>query len=171
AVVLCFGSPLVSWATSRMDRRTLLAGALALLALANLASALAPNYLTLLVIRLLMVAVAAPVTPQVAGTVALLVPAADRPRAIAFVFIGWTLSVAAGLPLATWLAATFGWRWSHGLFAAAAALAALALFAGLPKALYGAPMSLRSWGAIARNRQIVLLLVVTALQVGGQFAV
>src|ERR1700757_897235 len=56
AVVLCVGSPLTAWLTSRVDRRTLLTATLAVLALTNLASALAPNYPTLMVIRLVMLA-------------------------------------------------------------------------------------------------------------------
>ena len=113
AVVLCFASPLMSWATSRIDRRLLLAGSLAIIALGNLASALAPNYAVLLVIRLLTMVVAAPYTPQAAGAAALLVPPAARAKAIAYVFIGWSLSVAAGLPIITFLAAHIGWRQSY----------------------------------------------------------
>ena len=59
AVILCFGSPLMAWATTRVDRRTLLAATLALLAIGQLGSAFAPNYLAVLVLRLLMLAVAA----------------------------------------------------------------------------------------------------------------
>jgi MFS transporter, DHA1 family, inner membrane transport protein len=57
AVVLCLGSPVTAWLTSRIERRTLLAATLAVLALANAASAFALDYATLLVIRLLMLAV------------------------------------------------------------------------------------------------------------------
>src|SRR3979490_1880048 len=57
AIVLCIGSPLAAWLTSRIERRTLLTSTLAVLALANAASACAPDYATLLVIRLIMLAV------------------------------------------------------------------------------------------------------------------
>src|SRR3954471_11900825 len=40
AVILCIGSPLVVWATSRVDRRVLLGGSLAIVALGHFASAL-----------------------------------------------------------------------------------------------------------------------------------
>lgn len=49
AIVLCIGSPLTAWLTSRIDRRLLLTTTLAVLALGNLASAFAPNYAVLLV--------------------------------------------------------------------------------------------------------------------------
>ena len=75
AVMLCIGSPLTAWLTSRIERRTLLATTLAVLAVTNAASALAPDYISLLVIRLIMLAVGALYTPQAAGTGALIVPA------------------------------------------------------------------------------------------------
>ena len=53
AIVLCIGSPLTAWLTSRIERHTLLTATLAVLALANVASAFAPDYASLLVIRLL----------------------------------------------------------------------------------------------------------------------
>src|ERR1700735_5588970 len=49
AVVLCIGSPLAAWVTSRIERRTLLTATLGGLALCNAASAFAPDYATLLV--------------------------------------------------------------------------------------------------------------------------
>ena len=68
AIVLCVGSPVTAWLTSRIERRTLLAATLAILALTNIASALAPDYNSLLAIRLVMLAVGALYTPQAAGT-------------------------------------------------------------------------------------------------------
>ena len=68
AIVLCVGSPVTAWLTSRIERRTLLAATLAILALTNIASALAPDYNSLLAIRLIMLAVGALYTPQAAGT-------------------------------------------------------------------------------------------------------
>ena len=44
AIMLCIGSPLTAWLTSRIERRTLLTTTLAVLALGNLASAFAPDY-------------------------------------------------------------------------------------------------------------------------------
>src|SRR5258708_28037087 len=44
AIMLCIGSPLTAWLTSRVERRTLLTATLAVLALANAASAGSPGY-------------------------------------------------------------------------------------------------------------------------------
>ena len=59
AVMLCIGSPVTAWLTSRIERRTLLAATLAILALGNAASAFAPSYASLLAIRLVMLAIGA----------------------------------------------------------------------------------------------------------------
>ncbi len=170
AVVLCFGSPLISWLTSRLDRRTLMGGAMVILAVTNLASAFAPNYTVLLILRVVMLIAAAPFTPQAASTISLIVGEKERPRAIAFVFVGWSLSIAVGLPLIGVLAAELGWHASYGVLAAAGGAIAVLLFVGLPPALYGAAVSVRSWAEIARNRRILVMLLTTALAVAGPFA-
>ncbi len=72
AGVVCVSPPLVAWITSRIDRRVLLSSILLWLALGHVASAFAPNYASLLVIRLAMLAFAGAFTPLAAGTAALL---------------------------------------------------------------------------------------------------
>jgi MFS transporter, DHA1 family, inner membrane transport protein len=171
AVVLCIGSPLTSWLTSRMDRRALLATVLALLAVGHAISTLATSYPALLAIRLVMVAAAAPYTPQAASTVALLHPEGRRASAIAFVFLGWSLAVAVGLPLVNFLASHLGWRASYGVFAGGAAVGCLLVLAWLPGGLRGAPVSMKSWARIAHHRRILLILLLTAVQIAGQFAI
>ncbi len=101
AVVLCVGSPVMAWLTTRMDRRISAGRDPGVVAAAEGASALAPSYGVVLALRLAMLAVAAIYTPQAAATVGLIVPEAQRPSAIAFVFLGWSLAVAGGLPLIT----------------------------------------------------------------------
>jgi predicted MFS family arabinose efflux permease len=171
AVILCFGSPIVAWLTTRIDRRTLLASSLAFMVIGQAASAIAPNYVTVLALRLAMVAGAAVFTPQAASTIALLVPEKDRSGSIAFVFLGWSLAVAGGLPLITFVSGYLGWR---GAFAAASLTALipfiLLLFA-LPRALYGPPLSLHSFNVLAHNRKIILLLLITILSISGQLIV
>ncbi|MDH7799334.1 MULTISPECIES: MFS transporter [unclassified Beijerinckia] len=171
AVILCIASPLVAWLTSGMDRRTLLVGSLATVALAHLASAFATSYPAVLALRLVMLFFAAVFTPQAAGTVALLVPEKDRPGAIAFVFIGWSLSIAVGMPLMTFLATSFGWRFALAALGVGALLTGVFVFAALPGRLKGASLSLSSWAAIGRDRVIFILLAITILQISGQLVV
>jgi predicted MFS family arabinose efflux permease len=171
AVVLCIGSPVMAWLTTRMDRRLLLVGTLAVVAVAQGASALAPSYGVVLALRLGMLAIAAIYTPQAAATVGLIVPEAQRPSAIAFVFLGWSLAVAAGLPLITFLATHFGWRAGFVMLGGASAIIAALVFMTLPAGLTGKPLSLASFVTIARNKRLMTILAVTMLQISGQITV
>jgi DHA1 family inner membrane transport protein len=171
AIVLCIGSPLTAWLTSRIERRTLLTATLAALALTNLASAFAPDYASLMVIRLIMLAVGVIYTPQAAGTAALIVRPEKRGSTIAYIFLGWSLAAAVGLPLITFIASRYGWRAAYGGIGAIGCLSFLLLAWRLPGGLVGTPVDLKTWADLGRNRMIVLLLLVTTLQMSGQFVV
>jgi MFS transporter, DHA1 family, inner membrane transport protein len=171
AVMLCIGSPLTAWLTGRIDRRTLLTTTLAVLAVTNVASAFAPDYATLLVVRLIMLAVGALYTPQAAGTAALIVSAEKRGSTIAYIFLGWSLAAAVGLPLITFVASHYGWRAVYGGIGVIGCLSFLLLAWRLPGGLVGARVDLKTWTDVARNRMIVLLLLITTVQMSGQFVV
>jgi DHA1 family inner membrane transport protein len=171
AIVLCVGSPLTAWLTSRIERRTLLTATLGVLALTNAASAFAPDYATLLVIRLIMLAVGALYTPQAAGTAALIVRPEKRGSTIAYIFLGWSLAAAVGLPLITFIASRYGWRAVYGSIGLIGCIGFLLLAWRLPRGLIGSPVDLKTWGEVGRNRMIILLLSITTLQMSGQFVV
>ncbi|MEJ2376699.1 MAG: MFS transporter [Pseudolabrys sp.] len=171
AIVLCIGSPLVAWLTAHVDRRLLLTGSLGLVAVGQAASALAPDYTVILAVRLVMLAAAAVYTPQAAATVAMIVPERERASAIAFVFLGWTLTIAGGLPLVTLMATHFGWRAAFGALGVISAVGTLLLLAALPSWLRGRALPLSGFSAIVRSRRILLILLLTLLQTSGQFTV
>ena len=171
AVMLCIGSPLTAWLTGRIDRRTLLTTTLAVLAVTNVASAFAPDYATLLVVRLIMLAVGALYTPQAAGTAALIVSAEKRGSTIAYIFLGWSLAAAVGLPLITFVASHYGWRVVYGGVGVIGCLSFLLLAWRLPGGLVGARVDLKTWTDVGRNRMIVLLLLITTVQMSGQFVI
>lgn len=171
AAVVCLSPPLVAWATSRFDRRVLLSAIMLWVAVGHTASALAPNYPSLLAIRLIMLALAGAFTPLAAGAAALLVPAEQRAAAISSVLLGWALAIAAGLPLISLMAPQIGWDATYALIGALAGLSYLALLAGLPKRLEGAPVIFATWRAVGQSRALVLLLLITILLAAGQYIV
>jgi predicted MFS family arabinose efflux permease len=171
AIVLCIGSPVTAWLTSRIERRTLLAATLAVLAFTNFASAFAPDYTSLLIIRLVMLAVGVLYTPQAAGTAALIVPEQRRGSTIAYIFLGWSLAGAVGLPLITLIASRYGWRAAYGGIGVIGLVSFLLLAWRLPGGLRGTPVDLKTWADIGRNRMIIMLLAITTLQMSGQFVV
>jgi MFS transporter, DHA1 family, inner membrane transport protein len=171
AMVLCIGSPLTAWLTGRIERRALLAGTLGVMALTNAASAFAPDFTSLLVIRLVMLAIGALYTPQAAGTGAMIVPVEKRGSTIAYIFLGWSVAAAVGLPLITFVASRYGWRGAYGGIGALGCLSCVFLAWRLPGGLIGAPVDLKTWVALGRNPMIALLLLITTLQMSGQFVV
>src|ERR1700720_4571807 len=152
AIMLCVGSPLTAWLTSRIERRTLLTATLAVLALTNMASAFAPDYASLLAIRLIMLAVGALYTPQAAGTAALIVPPEKRGSTIAFIFLGWSLAAAIGLPLIALVAHRCGWRTVYGGIGMIGCFSFVLLTWRLPGGLLGEKVDLKTWANVARNR-------------------
>ena len=171
AVVLCVGSPVTAWLTSRIERRRLLAVTLAMLAATNIASAFAPDYASLMALRLLMLAIGVIYTPQAAGTAAMIVPETRRGSTIAYVFLGWSLAAAVGLPLITLVAHRYGWRAAYAGVGVLGVVSLLLLMSRLPRGLFGAPVELRTWLALARKPLVVLLLLITTLYMSGQFVI
>lgn len=171
AVVLFIGSPLVAWGAATFDRRLLLSLSLAGLAICHAASALAPNLGSLIAIRLVTAAFAAVYTPQAAGAIAMMVPERERAGAISFIFAGWSLAAAIGLPVAAWFAAEHGWRGVHWGLAAVGLVASISVAMSVPSGLRGVAMSLKSWGGLFSNRLILALLLATILSSGGQFII
>ncbi len=170
AIMLCIGSPVMAWVTTRIDRRRLLSVVMLITAICHGLSALAPNFWTLLAARVAMLAAAAVYTPQAANAVALLVPVEKRASSISFIFLGWSLAVAVGLPALNLGTQYIGWREMHAACAAITAAAAVLNYVSLRPGLLGEPLSLQSWLEVGRNKLMLLLLAITTLQTSGQFA-
>ena len=118
-----------------------------------------------------MLAIGALYTPQAAGVAAMIVPAERRGSTIAYVFLGWSIAAAVCLPLIAYVASRYGVRAAYGGIGAIACVSCLILAWRLPRGLLGAPVDLKTWTEIGRNRLIGLLLLITTLQMSGQFVV
>ncbi len=171
AAVLCIEAPLLAFFTNRVDRRVLLTAALAVYSIGHLVSAFAPNFHMLLIARLIMIGGAAAFTPQAASAISTLVAADRRPTAVAFVFLGWPLASAVGVPLASLMGAFASWSTAYLIMGIASGLAALAVFYTLPAKLYAPRLSVAAWRNVLSSRKILAMLFVTAIFIAGQFAV
>ncbi|MGW4378796.1 MFS transporter [Kitasatospora sp. NPDC004531] len=163
AAVYALASPLLAVATARLPRRTLLLGALLLLAAANALCALAPDYPVLLAGRALAALGAAAFTPTAGATAAALVRAESRGRALAVVIGGLTVATALGVPLGRVAAVGLGWRAALGAVAALSVLAALAVARTLPQLPGAAPVPLRSRLSALRRPGVLAVLPLTVL--------
>jgi DHA1 family inner membrane transport protein len=169
-LVVGLGAPLLAWATSRIDRRTLLAGSLALYAACHLATAIAPSLTVVVLLRAVTMVGAAIFTPQAASTVGLMVPPERRAATIATVFLGWSLATVAGLPLGRVLGDLIGWNAAYAIVGVASAAGAAFVWAAVPRALVAPPVSLAVWRQVFGSPVLMAVLAVTLLSMSGQFA-
>ncbi|MFY9511654.1 MAG: MFS transporter, partial [Rubrivivax sp.] len=151
------------------DRRRLLALALAWYAIGHALSALMPNYAALLPVRAATVLGAAVFTPQAAAAIAFMAPAAERGRAITYIFIGWSLASVIGMPIAAFVAETLGWASAFALVALLSGAAAAAVWFTLPDGVTPAPLSLAAWRRTLTHPLLMGVVAVTALSASGQF--
>lgn len=171
ALGVVVGAPLIAVLGAKLAKRTLLIGLMAVFALANGLSALAPDYWTMMLCRFLSglphgayFGVASLVA---AGTVA----KEKRSQAVARVMLGLTVATVIGVPAASALGQYANWRIGFGIVAVLALACAVlvALFAPRDRPLEGAG-PLRELGALARL-QVWLTLGIGAIGFGGIFAI
>jgi MFS transporter, DHA1 family, inner membrane transport protein len=171
ALGVVLGSPLIAMLAARAPRRGLLVALAACFAACNFASALSPDYGSLLAWRFLCGMPHGAYLGVAALTAASLVPAAARTRAIGRMMLGLTGATLLGVPLATWVGQAFGWRACFALVGSIGALTCLLILRWVPPAPAAADASpLRELGALAR-RQVWLTLGVGSVGFGGLFAV
>lgn len=132
ALGVVVGAPLLAIAGTRLYRRQLLLVLMVFYALANVASALAPSYSSLLVYRFIAGLPHGTYFGVAALVVATLVPPGDRGKAVSRVMIGLTLSVVLGNPLATWLGQSVSWRYAFALVSAVSMLTVVLIAVFLP---------------------------------------
>jgi predicted MFS family arabinose efflux permease len=156
---------------SGFDRRRLLALTMLWYAAGHALCALMPSYAALWPVRAATLLAAAVFTPQAAAAVGFMATPQQRGRAITFIFLGWSLASVLGMPLTAWLGETFGWRVAFGAIAALSVVAAIAVFASVPDGVKPAAISASAWKSVFTEPLLVTILIVTALQSAGQFAV
>jgi predicted MFS family arabinose efflux permease len=170
-LAVCFGAPLLASLTSGFDRRPLLAGALLLFAAGHLLAALAPGYGSVMALRVITGFGAAIFTPQAAAAAGLLVPPEQRGRAIALVFLGFSIATVLGMPLGAYLGAHFGWRAAMAVIGILALACAALLRFVLPAGLHVKPIGAAEWRNVAQDAQLLLTVAVTVVQGAAQFVV
>jgi predicted MFS family arabinose efflux permease len=169
ALMVCVGGPFLAAWSSTVDRRKLLVTALVFSSLMHFLSGLAPNYTTFLLLRIGSAVGAAVFTAQAAATASLLVPNAERGKAIGMVILGYALAAVVGLPLGSYLSATIGWRFALALIGIVSLLSAWHVWRQIPRGLFIAPLNRSAWKSLFVNRLILLVLAVTAIQATAQF--
>lgn len=132
ALGVVVGAPLLAIVGARFYRRHLLIGLMVFYTLANIASALAPGYESLLAWRFVAGLPHGTYFGVAALVVASLAPPSDRGKAVSRVMIGLTLAVLIGNPLATWLGQSISWRYAFALVACLSLLTVVLITIYLP---------------------------------------
>jgi predicted MFS family arabinose efflux permease len=169
AVLMCVGAPLCAALVAGWDRRRLLALSMIWYALFHLACAFAPDFRSLLVLRVLALVSPAIFTAQAAACVGLLVPPDQRGRAITFIFVGWSIASVLGMPLAAYVGGTLGWRSAFGVIAVMSVVSALWVWRAMPDGVRPPALSRAAWGETFRSRALMTCVLVTVLYAAGQF--
>ena len=171
ALGVVVGAPLLAVAGAKLSRRTLLMVLMAMFAVGNGLSALAPTYHSLLVFRFLS-GLPHGAYFGIASLVAVsLVPADRRTQAVGRIMLGLTVATIIGVPFANWLGQALGWRWGFGVVSVLALVTVAMVVAVVPRDAPDADASpLRELGALRRG-QVWLTLAIGAVGFGGLFAV
>jgi Arabinose efflux permease len=172
ALGVVVGAPILTAFSGRLRPRTTLLMLMVIFTIGNIACAMAPNFETLMIARLV-TALAHGTFFGVGSVVATsLVPEERKASAIAIMFTGLTVANIAGVPFGTWLGQEYGWRmtfWAVALVGVIA-LAVLAVF--LPKGDEHAKKTEEgSSYALLLSEPVVTSLAMTVLGFAAVFAV
>ena len=171
ALGVVVGAPLLAVLGARLPRRTLLVLLMALFAVGNGLSALAPTYHWMLLFRFISGLPHGAYFGIAALVAASVVPPHRRTVAVGRMFLGLTVATIIGVPLANWLSQAVGWRWSFALVAALGVLTMICVRLLAPYSPAEPDSSpLRELGALKRG-QVWLTLGIGAIGFGGLFAV
>ena len=132
ALGVVVGAPVLAVLGANWPRRALLIALMALFAAGNFASAMAPGYLTMNLLRLMTGLPHGTYFGVAALMAASLAPPNKRAGAVGLVMSGLTLATLAGVPLAAWLGQHLGWRAAFVLVGGIAALACVLIRRNVP---------------------------------------
>ena len=171
ALGVVIGSPVIMVLGVRLPRRALLVALAAFIGIANALSAIAPSLPWLVFFRFLSGFPHGAYFGVAMLLAASLVPKNRRAQAVSRVFLGLTIATIIGVPFATWIGQTLGWRWGLAIVAGLAAITAVLIRCLAPASPAEADASpLRELNAL-RSRQVWLTLGIAGIGFGGIFCV
>ena len=171
ALGVVVGAPIIAVAAARLPRRVILTLLMAVFAVGNLLSALAPSFGWMIAFRFFSGLPHGAYFGVAALVAASVSPAEKRARSVAMVMIGLTIATILGVPMANLVGQWIGWRWGFVIVAVLASLTALSVWLLAPRAPADSKASpLRELSALAKGR-VWLTLAIGAIGFGGLFCV
>lgn len=126
-------TPLGSAITARFPRFVTHMTLMTVFLAGNVLCAFAPNYPVLLVARLLIAAVSGTLVAMAMTYAPDVTQERFRTQFIAWVFSGFSIASVVGVPVGTWIADSFGWRWTFHLISVLTAALMAAMVMVLPR--------------------------------------
>ncbi|KAA2265354.1 MFS transporter [Solihabitans fulvus] len=163
-------APVLPVLIRRLDRRIVLLGLILLMVLANVVSALAPNYGVLLVARFFVGISIGGFWSLAAGLAVRLVPGTHVPRATSLIFLGAMAANVLGVPAGALIGSLSNWRIAFVAVAGVGVLLAIALLALLPRMPSGELVRLRTLARQLRTPAVRVGAIATFLLVSGHYA-
>lgn len=172
AAAMALGGPFLTVAVLKMRQKSALMLLFGIFLAGNVLAALAPDYRTMLVARILTGIASQAFFGVSISLSARLARPEVRGRAVAVALNGLMLGTLLGLPMSTVIGEHLGWRAAFWAITALTVLAALATFAGVPKTAGGeeAGGTLREELAAFRRPRLWLTLTTSTFVIGATFS-
>ncbi|MCC2956150.1 MFS transporter [Massilia sp. IC2-477] len=164
------GAPVMSLLLARWPRRRALVALMAIFALGNILSALAPQYASLMAARVVTSLAHGAFFGIGSVVAASLVPRERQASAVAMMFLGLTIANIGGVPAATWVSEHLGWRESFGAIGMLGVLAMAALMMFLPAGSRGEALNVRRELKVLARPVVLQALLTTVLSSAAMFA-
>lgn len=171
ALGVMLGAPLMTLATGRMKRRSLLIALMGIFTLGNLLSAVASDYAMLMAARVITSLNHGAFFGVGSVVAASLVAPERRASAVAAMFMGLTLANVLGVPLAPWVGENFGWRTAFGAIAVWGLFTMAALRLALPDMPRAEGADMLAELGVLRRRDVLVALTLTAVGSAAMFTV
>lgn len=133
SLAFAIGTPIIVSFTSRMERKQVLVGSLAVFILGCLVSFASAQYATLMVSRMILGASSGVYLVVALGSVAKLVPADKMGGAIGTVILGFSSAMVLGVPIGIAIVSWLGWQAIFSYWASSVCLSWLSFSAGSPR--------------------------------------
>lgn len=170
ALGVVVGAPLLAAVGARLPRKQLALGLLLFFTVANLTSFVAPDYGTMLVSRFAAGLPHGAFFGVAAVIAASLVPPTRRGWAISMVMAGLSISNVVGVPFATWLGQTYGWRLLFVLVGLIGLLTLAMVWRFVPFQAAHPDASIRRELGALKRLQVWLAILIGVVGFGGFFA-
>lgn len=171
ALGVVVGAPLIAVIAARWERHKLLLALMAFFAIGNLASALAPSYSSLIAVRFAAGLPHGAYFGVASLVVAYLAPPGGRAKAIGRMMLGLTGATLAGVPLATWIGQTLGWRAAFMLVVCIAAVTCILIAISVPRCPPTPGANPMTELSALRNKKVWMTLGIGSVGFGGVFCV